>query len=81
MKIAIFGVGYVGLTSAACLINDGHEVIGIDVSASKVAMINAGKSPIFEPGLEELLAKGVAENRLSAFQHALYSFQRFLFTR
>ena len=68
MKIAIFGVGYVGLTSAACLINDGHEVIGIDVSASKVAMINAGKSPIFEPGLEELLAKGVAENRLSAFQ-------------
>jgi GDP-mannose 6-dehydrogenase len=68
VKIAIFGVGYVGLTSAACLINDGHDVVGIDVSESKVRMINAGKSPIFEPGLEELLAKGVAEGRLVAYQ-------------
>lgn len=68
MKVAIFGVGYVGLTSAACLINDGHEVIGIDVSESKVRMINAGKSPIFEPGLEELLGQGVAEGRLTAYQ-------------
>jgi GDP-mannose 6-dehydrogenase len=68
VKVAIYGVGYVGLTSAACLINDGHEVIGIDVSEAKVRMINAGKSPIFEPGLEELLARGVAEGRLSASQ-------------
>jgi len=68
MKVAIFGVGYVGLTSAACLINDGHDVVGIDVSDAKIAMINAGKSPIFEPGLEELLAKGVAEGRLAAYR-------------
>ncbi|WP_260924893.1 hypothetical protein [Novosphingobium sp. 9] len=68
MKIVIFGIGYVGLTSAACLINDGHDVTGIDISASKVAQVNAGKSPIFEPGLEELLAKGVAEGRLRASQ-------------
>ncbi|WP_157216020.1 nucleotide sugar dehydrogenase [Flavisphingomonas formosensis] len=68
MKIAIFGVGYVGLTSAACLINDGHSVIGVDVSESKVRMINEGKSPIFEPGLEELLTLGVQEGRLVAYQ-------------
>lgn len=68
MKIAIFGLGYVGLTSAACLINDGHDVVGVDVSESKVRTINAGKSPIFEPGLEELLTRGVDEGRLIAYQ-------------
>jgi GDP-mannose 6-dehydrogenase len=68
VKVAIFGVGYVGLTSAACLINDGHHVIGVDVSESKVRMINEGKSPIYEPGLEELLTLGVKDGRLEAFQ-------------
>jgi GDP-mannose 6-dehydrogenase len=68
LKIVIFGVGYVGLTSAACLINDGHDVIGIDVNESKVRMMNEGRSPIFEPGLDELLAKGVREERFRAFQ-------------
>jgi GDP-mannose 6-dehydrogenase len=68
VKVAIFGLGYVGLTSAACLINDGCDVIGVDVSESKVHAINAGRSPIFEPGVEKLLAQGVEEGRLEALR-------------
>jgi GDP-mannose 6-dehydrogenase len=66
MKIAIYGMGYVGLTAAACLTKDGHEVIGVDVSDDKVAKVNAGVSPIAEPGLEELLREALDQGRLSA---------------
>jgi len=66
LKIAIFGLGYVGLTSAACLIRDGHEVVGFDVSDVKVKSINAGKCPIHEPGLGELIRFGVEQGRLRA---------------
>jgi len=66
MKIAIYGMGYVGLTAAACLTKDGHEVIGVDVSDDKVAKVNAGVSPIAEPGLEELLKDALGQGRLSA---------------
>ena len=59
MKIAIYGLGYVGLTAAACLTSEGHTVLGIDVSEQKVRETNLGRSPIKEPGLEELLVKGV----------------------
>src|SRR6266702_529310 len=59
MKIAIYGLGYVGLTAAACLTSEGHSVVGVDVSEIKVRETNAGKSPIKEPGLEELLSKAV----------------------
>jgi GDP-mannose 6-dehydrogenase len=52
--------------SAASFAADGHEVVGVDVNADKVAAVNAGRSPIVEPGLEELLARGVAEGRLRA---------------
>jgi GDP-mannose 6-dehydrogenase len=62
----VFGLGYVGCVSAASFAGDGHEVIGVDVNAGKVAAINAGHSPIVEPGLDELLAQSVKEGRLRA---------------
>src|SRR3954469_3687205 len=66
MKVSVFGLGYVGSVSAASFAGDGHTVVGVDVNADKVASINAGKSPIIEPGLDELLARNVSEGRLRA---------------
>lgn len=68
MKIAIFGLGYVGLTAAGCLCDDGHQVVGIDVSADKVAQINKGFTPISEPGLDVLIATAVEAGRFVAVQ-------------
>ncbi len=67
MKIAIFGLGYVGLTAAACLTKEGHSVLGIDTSESKVRQIMAGICPIVEPGLEDLLLDALAQGRLACF--------------
>ncbi len=58
MRIAIFGLGYVGLTGAACLLKAGHSVLGIDASEKKVETLQRGKCPIFEPGVEQLLLQG-----------------------
>jgi GDP-mannose 6-dehydrogenase len=66
MKVSVFGLGYVGSVSAASFAADGHEVVGVDVNADKVASVNAGRSPIVEPGLEEELASAVAAGRLRA---------------
>jgi len=66
MRVSVFGLGYVGSVSAAEFASDGHDVIGIDVNPDKVAAVNAGRSPIVEPGLEQLLADGVAQKRLRA---------------
>ncbi|MSR86798.1 UDP-glucose/GDP-mannose dehydrogenase family protein [Candidatus Peribacteria bacterium] len=65
MKIAVVGTGYVGLVSAACFAELGHTVMGVDIDAAKVAMLKEGKSPIYEPGLEELIKKGLASKLLS----------------
>ncbi|MAE22385.1 nucleotide sugar dehydrogenase [Ectopseudomonas oleovorans] len=59
MRISIFGLGYVGAVCAGCLSARGHEVIGVDVSQTKIDLINQGKSPIVEPGLAELLEAGI----------------------
>lgn len=66
MNVSIFGLGYVGTVCAACLAENGHGIVGVDVSEHKVQLINAGKSPIVEAGLEELLAQGVSQNRIKA---------------
>lgn len=56
MRISVFGLGYVGSVSGACLAQLGHDVIGVDANAAKVAMINQGQPPVIEAGLSELLA-------------------------
>jgi GDP-mannose 6-dehydrogenase len=66
MRVSVFGLGYVGSVSAASLAAADHEVVGVDVNAEKVHAINEGRSPIVEPGLEELLRQGVAAKRLRA---------------
>ncbi len=65
MHITVIGTGYVGLTSAVCFAEMGHTVSGIDIDPKKVAMLQAGKSPIFEPELEALLQSNLASGRLS----------------
>jgi GDP-mannose 6-dehydrogenase len=69
MRIGIFGLGYVGSVSAACLAADGHDVIGVDIDPVKVDSVNRGLSPVVEPGLSELIQSGVASGRLRASTH------------
>ncbi|MER2299968.1 MAG: GDP-mannose dehydrogenase, partial [Pseudomonas sp.] len=64
MHISIFGLGYVGAVCAGCLSARGHHVLGVDISPAKIELINQGKSPIVEPGLEQLLQEGVNNGRL-----------------
>ncbi len=66
MRITVFGLGYVGCISAACFARAGHQVTGVDVNEEKVKIINEGKSPIVEPGLEDVLAEVVKSGRLTA---------------
>lgn len=64
MRLSVIGCGYLGAVHAACMAKLGHEVVGIDVDAAKVAGLNAGEAPFFEPGLPELLAETLASGRL-----------------
>jgi len=65
MRVAMIGTGYVGLVSGACFADFGHEVICVDKDASKIARLEAGEIPIFEPGLGEIVAENVRAGRLS----------------
>ncbi|GAA4396966.1 nucleotide sugar dehydrogenase [Fodinibacter luteus] len=66
MRVAIFGLGYVGTVTAAGLASQGHDVVGVDVERSKVAAINRGESPVVEPGVDRLVAQSVSAGRLRA---------------
>lgn len=64
MRVSVFGLGYVGCVTAASLARSGHRVVGVDINADKVAMVNAGTSPLVEPGLGELVAEVVGAGHL-----------------
>jgi GDP-mannose 6-dehydrogenase len=66
MRIAVFGLGYVGVVSAACLADGGHEVIGVDVNENKVAAVNDGRTTVLEERIGDLVADGVSSGRLRA---------------
>ena len=65
MKIAVFGLGYVGSVSAACLAEAGHTITGVDVDPVKLDLIRQGHSPVTEPDLDESLGRGVASGRIT----------------
>jgi len=71
MRVSIFGMGYVGCVSGACLASLGHEVIGVDVNPTKVDLLNRGQSPIVEEKIGELVATAVREERLRATTNAV----------
>src|SRR5512132_2639423 len=70
MKIAVVGSGYVGLVAGACLAENGNEVVCVDKDAAKIRLLQRGKIPIYEPGLEEMVRRNRAEKRLT-FTNAL----------
>jgi GDP-mannose 6-dehydrogenase len=59
VRISVFGLGYVGCVSAACLSQNGHEVLGLDISPQKVGLISSGRAPVIEPGLDSLVRQAV----------------------
>ena len=65
MHIAMIGTGYVGLVSGTCFSEFGHDVVCVDQDAAKIDKLNDGRMPIFEPGLEALVASNVKAGRLS----------------
>ena len=65
MRISVFGIGYVGVVSCGCLAELGHEIVGVDVAAEKIAMLAAGRSPIVEDEIDALIASAVARGRLT----------------
>lgn len=71
MRVSIFGMGYVGTVSGACLADMGHEVVGVDVSAHKVAMLNRGQSPVVEELIDELVGRAAKAGRLRATEDVI----------
>ena len=70
MKVSVFGLGYVGCVSSACLARDGHWVSGVDVSSQKVESVRSGLSPVIEARLDDLIRQGVASGNLKTTSDA-----------
>ena len=66
MKVSVFGLGYVGAVSCACLPELGHDVVGVDINPLKVELIASGQSPVVEEGIEELIGAAVKAGKLTA---------------
>ncbi|MBT4824918.1 UDP-glucose/GDP-mannose dehydrogenase family protein [Candidatus Woesearchaeota archaeon] len=75
MRITMVGTGYVGLTTGACLANLGNDVICLDIDEKKIATLNNGKMPIYEPGLKELVLRNVEEGRLRFTTETKYAIE------
>jgi GDP-mannose 6-dehydrogenase len=75
MKISVFGLGYVGAVSAACLVRDGHEVIGVDVDEKKLEMLRNGCAPIVEDQIQEITRDAVFSGRLTVTDDAAYAIE------
>lgn len=75
MRVSIFGLGYVGTVCAGCLAKEGHEIVGVDPLRTKVELINAGKSPIIEADIEEIIAEAVKTGRLRATDDSVQAIQ------
>src|SRR5258706_4467655 len=65
MNVTVIGVGYLGAVPAACLAELGHQVLGVDTHAERIAHLARGEAPFFEPGLADLLVRGISSGRLS----------------
>ena len=81
MKIAVIGTGYVGLVTGTCFSEVGHDVTCVDIDAAKIEALRFGRIPIYEPGLDEMVALNVEHGRLSfttdlkaAIEKALFVF-------
>jgi GDP-mannose 6-dehydrogenase len=73
MKVSVFGLGYVGSVTGACLASLGHAVLGVDLNRSKVNMLESGRTPIIEPGMDKLVADGHASGCLHATVDSAYA--------
>ncbi len=73
MKISVIGSGYVGLVTGACFAKLGNDVVLVDIDAERVAMINRGEAPFYEPGLEEILKEGLAQGKIEAITDTISS--------
>ena len=71
MNISIFGLGYVGCVSIACLAENGHSVVGVDVIKSKVDLINSGKPTIVEKDIDDLMKKNHSQEEFQLLTHLL----------